>query len=83
MLHFEVYNKSHGRRDNKLNFKIREARMKAGMTQKDLAEKSGVSRSIINALETGKRDTTTTDTLTKLASAMGVKVSDIFFAGGV
>ena len=54
--------------------------MKAGMTQTDLAEKSGVSRSIINALETGKRDTTTTETLSKLASAMGVKVGDIFFA---
>lgn len=61
-----------------MRFKIREARMKAGMTQTELAEKSGVSRSIISQLENGKRDITSTKTLVKIASTLGVDIGDIF-----
>lgn len=66
-----------------MRFKIKAARMKAGMTQTELAEKSGVSRSLIHDLETGKRDVTSTKTLAKIASALGVGIGDIFFAGKV
>lgn len=66
-----------------MRFKIKEARMKAGMTQSELAEKSGVSRSIISDIETGKRDVTSTRTLSKIASALGVNIGDIFFASKV
>ena len=66
-----------------MRFKIKEARVKAGMTQTALAEKSGVSRSIISQLENGKRDITSTKTLVKIASALGVNIGDIFFAGKV
>ena len=48
------------------------------MTQAELAEKSGVARSIINGLETGRTTTTTTDTLKKIALALNRKVSEIF-----
>lgn len=48
------------------------------VTQEQLAEKSGVSRSIINGLETGRTQTTTTKTLFKIAVALGVGINDLF-----
>ena len=62
-----------------MGYKIQEIREEAGMTQAELSEKSGVTRSIINGLETGRTTTTTTDTLKKIASALNRKVSEIFF----
>nr|WP_295684366.1 helix-turn-helix transcriptional regulator [uncultured Lachnoclostridium sp.] len=62
-----------------MGYKIKEARECLGMSQKQLAEKSSVSRTIISGLESGRITTTTTDTLKKLAEALGKKVSDIFF----
>ena len=44
-----------------------------------MAEKSGVSRTIISGLENGTITTTTTDTLLKIAKALDTKVVDIFF----
>lgn len=61
-----------------MGYKIKEIREEAGMTQAELSEKSGVTRSIINGLETGRTTTTTTDTLKKIASALNRKVSEIF-----
>ena len=49
------------------------------MSQTDLSKKSQVSRSIISGLESGAVTVTTTDTLVKIAKALGKKVSDIFF----
>lgn len=43
-----------------MGYKIKEIREEAGMTQAELSEKSGVTRSIINGLETGRTTTTTT-----------------------
>ena len=62
-----------------MGYKIKEIREEVGMTQTELSEKSGVARSIINGLETGRTTTTTTDTLKKIASALNRKVSEIFF----
>lgn len=62
-----------------MGYKIKEIREEIGMTQAELSEKSGVTRSIINGLETGRATTTTTDTLKKIASALNRKVSEIFF----
>ena len=62
-----------------MGFKIKEVREEKGMTQNELAEKSGVTRSIINGLETGRVTTTTTNTLKKIADALEKKVSEIFF----
>ena len=61
-----------------MGYKIKEIREEIGMTQAELSEKSGVTRSIINGLETGRTTTTTTDTLKKIASALNRKVSEIF-----
>ncbi len=39
-----------------MNNSVRERRTEAGWTQQDLAERLGVSRQTVNAIETGKYD---------------------------
>lgn len=63
-----------------MGFKIREARTAQKLTQKDLADKAGVSRTIISGLESGRIINTTAGTLQKIASALNLTLSDIFFA---
>ena len=58
-------------------YKIRERREAQALTQERLSELSGVSRSLINQLETGKIASTTTDTLRKLAVALNCEVGDL------
>lgn len=48
------------------------------ITQEQLSERSGVSRSIINGLETGRTQTTTTKTLFKIAAVLEVGINDLF-----
>lgn len=60
-------------------YKIVEMRKKKGLTQDELAKRSGVSRAIVSGLESGRIRTTTTQTLLKLAKALGCRVADIFF----
>ncbi|WP_407717153.1 helix-turn-helix transcriptional regulator [Hornefia butyriciproducens] len=62
----------------KPTYRIRELRNEMHITQEELARMSGVSRSIISELESGKREVTTTDTIIKIASALGKKPNDIF-----
>lgn len=62
-----------------MGYRIKEAREEAGMTQDELANKSGVSRSTINGLETGRAAVTTNVTLLKIAKALDKKIADIFF----
>lgn len=62
-----------------MQYKIREYREELKMSQVELAEKAKVSRTIISGLESGSITVTTTDTLLKIAHALGKKVSDIFF----
>ena len=61
-----------------MSYKVRECREEIGLTQEALAEKAGVSRTIISGLENGTISVTTTKTLIKIASALGKNVSDIF-----
>lgn len=61
-----------------MKYKVKLAREKCGMSQEELSEKSGVSRAIISKLENGRNVVTTTETLRKIATALGCKVSDIF-----
>lgn len=50
-----------------MGFRIKEKRLELGMSQEQLAEMYGVSRTIISGLESGKTTVTTTDTLLKLS----------------
>ena len=63
-----------------MEFKIKERREEAGISQEELSKRSGVSRTIISGLESGTITTTTTKTIVKIAEALGLKVSDIFLA---
>lgn len=65
-----------------MGFKIKEYRVKLGMSQQELAEKSGVSRTIISGLESGRITVTSTGTLLKIANAMDAEVGDIFYTKG-
>lgn len=62
-----------------MGYRIAQVRIEKGMTQDELAKKSGVSRTIISLLETGKTNVTTTSTLLKIARALDCSVSEIFF----
>ena len=53
--------------------RIKEWRAKRGLSQRDLADVSGVSREYIARIELGQHDPTLS-TLEKLAKALGVKV---------
>lgn len=55
--------------------KLKILRMRAGITQQQLADRSGVSRAAIASLETGRRKPTL-DTAELLAAALNVKISD-------
>ena len=63
-----------------MGYKIKEVREARKMTQEELADKSGVNRGTISALETGSIRTTTTKTLVRLSRALGVSVDQIFYA---
>ena len=66
-----------------MGFRIRETREKKGVSQDELSKASGVSRTIISGLENGTITTTTTKTLSRIAEALGVRVSEIFFDADV
>ena len=63
-----------------MEYRIRFYREELNLSQLDLAQKAGVSRATISGLESGSITVTTTDTLIKIANALGKKVSDIFLA---
>jgi len=59
-----------------LGEKIRELRAERGMSSGELAKESGVSRAYLWQLETGGKDKPSFDVLQRLASALGVGVSE-------
>lgn len=63
-----------------MEYRIRFYREEMNLSQEALAKLAGVSRATISGLESGTIKITTTDTLIKIASALGRKVSDIFLA---
>lgn len=58
--------------------KLKEYRKEKGMSQEELSKKSGVNRTIIHYIETGKDVDTKLSTLTALAQALDKTVSEIF-----
>jgi transcriptional regulator with XRE-family HTH domain len=56
---------------------IRAARRERGLTQEQLAERSGVSVELISALEREKRQSARMSSYTDLANALGITVSDL------
>lgn len=59
-------------------YRIRELRTAAGMSQEELAKKSGVSRPVISKLETTDGDKVTVKTLVAIADVLKVEPSYLF-----
>lgn len=55
--------------------KIREERRKQNLTQKELADKIGVTNRVITSYETGKSFPRTRDAYKKIADALGINVN--------
>ena len=64
------------RRDLAFGRKLQKLRRKSGITQEQLADKTGLSTTFIGLLETGSRQPSL-KTLRKIASALHLKVKDL------
>lgn len=62
----------------KIGLKLKQMLKLKGMTQRELAQKAGVSLSIIKALVNDRRTTTTTDTILKIAHALQISPAHFF-----
>lgn len=60
-----------------MKFNLREIRENSGMSQTELAEKSGVGRVTINRIENEELNETTSGTLMKLAKALNTSVDSL------
>lgn len=60
-----------------MQYKIKELRESASMTQEQLAEKSGITRVTIARLESGMQSDLKVSSLKKLAEALSCKVGDL------
>jgi len=56
---------------------LREQRMRANMTQEELAKRAKVKRSYIAVLEAGHKKNPSLDILKRLARALGVPVGEL------
>jgi transcriptional regulator with XRE-family HTH domain len=68
--------------DSSLDRTLQRLRQQAGLSLRDLEERSGVSRAIISRLEHGENKNSRPSTLTKLAEALGVDASELLTAAG-
>lgn len=57
---------------------IKKYRQTMGLTQAELAEISGVSRTVIAQLESGVRENVTAETMLKISKALEKSVEEIF-----
>lgn len=57
--------------------RIKEARLKAGLSQTTLAEKAGTGQVYLSLLESGKRPDPSISTLIKIASGLGIRVEKL------
>lgn len=58
--------------------KLEELRRKAGLSQEELAEKSGISRAVIVKIENSNTDRVLGRTIRKLAEALDVSMAELF-----
>ena len=62
-----------------VSYNIKQRREELNMSQEELSLKSGVSRSIISELESGKRvENTTIETIVKISRALDTLIQKIF-----
>lgn len=61
-----------------LGRKIQHYRERSGLTLRELADRSGVSRTVLSRLETGERDDLKVSSFRKIAQALGRSLDDFF-----
>ncbi len=66
-----------------MGYRLREIREQKKMTQEALAEKSGISRQTISAIELNKCEQVKSGTLVALATALETTIDNIFFPNAV
>ncbi len=62
----------------RLGEKVKELRVSKGMTQQRLAEKAGVSHSLVSALESGRRKYVVKSDVEGLAKGLGVSADELW-----
>ena len=70
-----------GKLRNLLAARVREERVRLGLSQESLAEKAGLHRTYIGSIERGERNVSI-DNIERLAKALGVRASDLLSEGG-
>lgn len=58
--------------------RVREERLKQGISQEKLADKAGVHRTYVGMVERAEKNITLTN-IAKIADALGLTISDLFF----
>lgn len=66
-----------------MRYKIRDARLDAHLTIQQLSERSGISRTTIWSLESGRAKSANTGTLSKIAKALGTDIRRLFDTDGI
>lgn len=61
-------------------YTVREARLRARLTQDQLAEKSGLDQTTISDFETGRSANPRLDTVRRLAKALGIRPVQLRFS---
>lgn len=61
---------------------IKKARSRQGMTARELARRSGVSKSYLSQLETGKNDKPSQEIMQKLADTLNVRITELYEVSG-
>ena len=58
---------------------LAEARRRAGFTQDELADKSGIDQTTISSLETGRKSSPKFDTVVRLCRVLGIEPGQLRF----
>lgn len=64
-------------KSNRFGQAVRKVRTAAGLTQEELADRSGLDRSYIGGVERGERNPTLT-VIEKIAEGLGVTLAELF-----
>lgn len=63
--------------------RVRAARERSGLTQRDVEAVSGVSQSMVHRIENGKRTTATLEDFDRLAQAVGIGLEELLYGSAV
>jgi len=66
-----------------IGFNIKRKRETLGLSQQNLADKSGISKAQISRLESGKQDNPQIKTLIPIATALGVSIEELTYGENI